>query len=346
MLLNVAFFMAPHRRPPDPDGPVPPDVRSGQRLDRGSATVQRLLALSFTATFALTAVTVAMDLVGWQCAAQRTGAEVCGTSWLGWLAWSGLDRPGRQLAVTALGPLAVIGLLWWLARTTWRNLESAEVGQLPPGETPDVRTPLEDRALWNGRAAVRRLRALHVGTGLVVPGVFAVAPLPGLGAVRTVLLAVQLAALALIAVTVALPTTGRRERPVPARRRPDRDLYAWLPWAALGLTVLALVAAAAVDDAREGGHGQAGARHIDCGGPVGAVGAFRLAAAPEVDRQRVRPGLVDDVRREAPDERRVTCPVGGAQVVVLGGHEDGVHIGVAERERLARRDLDPRTRHA
>ena len=68
--------------------------------------MQRLLALSFTLTFTLTAITVAMDLVGWKCAAPATG-DVCGTSWLGWLdaAWL-RDRPGRQVAVTALLPLA------------------------------------------------------------------------------------------------------------------------------------------------------------------------------------------------------------------------------------------------
>ena len=153
---------------------------TARRRDRYSAAVQRLLALSFTATFALTGVSVAMDLVGWQCAAGRSGDDVCGTSWLGWLAWSWLDRPGRQLSVTALLPLAVIGLLWWAARTTWRNLEATEVAQSVADDALDVRTPLEDRAMWNGRAAVRRLRALHVATGMAVPWVFALTPfVPG-----------------------------------------------------------------------------------------------------------------------------------------------------------------------
>ncbi len=266
MLLNVAFFMAPSRRPPDPPAPpgsgapaeLPPELRAARRRDRFSSAVQRLLALSFTATFTLTAVTVAMDLVGWQCAAGRTGDDVCGTSWLGWLAWSWLDRPGRQLAVTALLPLAVVGLLWWLARTTWRNLEAVEVAQTVDDAALDLATPLEDRALWNGRAAVRRLRSVHVATGLALPGVAALAPFgPGdpLGALtswpRVAVLVPLLGLLVLAVVQAAGPTTGRRTRGTAdadaARREREQqeraertDRYRVLPWVALGLTVLAL----------------------------------------------------------------------------------------------------------
>jgi hypothetical protein len=262
MLLNVAFYMAPSRRPPDrPDAEATPAARAALRRDRFSQAVQRVLALSFTATFALTAVTVAMDLVGWQCAAGRSGDDVCGTSWLGWLTWSWLDRPGRQLAVTALLPLAVIGLLWWAARTTWRNLEAAEVAQSVPDAAIDVVTPLEDRAMWNGRAAVRRLRALHVATGMAVPGIFALAPFvpadlrrPAPWPVAVVLVLL----LGLLVLTVAQSswwTTGSRTRatadPGAAQRQREQqeheertDRFRRLPWVALGLTGLALVIAA------------------------------------------------------------------------------------------------------
>lgn len=245
MLLNVAFFAAPHRR-------APADGEAGAGLDRFSAAVQRLLALSFTATFSLTTVTIAMDLVGWQCAAQG-GGDVCGSSWLAWLAWGRLDHPGRQLAVTAVLPLATLGLLWWLARSTWNTMEAAEVTQLPSGTAPEIATPLEDRAMWNGRAAVRVLRVLHVGTGLVVPGVFVAAPLRAPAGLAVV--GAALAFLALTAVLAALPGTGRRERPAPAApdgrvaRHAERDLYTGLPWFGLAITVVALVVAVAAPEA-------------------------------------------------------------------------------------------------
>ena len=82
MLLNVAFFTAPSRRPPDAaDAPatLPAAARAARRRDRFSGAVQGLLALSFTAVFTLTAISVAMDLVGWQCLAGRLpGGRRCG----------------------------------------------------------------------------------------------------------------------------------------------------------------------------------------------------------------------------------------------------------------------------
>jgi hypothetical protein len=267
MLLNVAYYMTPSRRLPDSD--------HGKRTDRFSASVQRLLALSFTVMFALTVVTVAMDLVGWQCGAGAAGEgrATCagGGGWLGWLGWSWLSSPGRQLVVTALVPLAAFLLLWRLAQNTWRSMESAEVPQSVGEPTP--LTPLEDRAMWNGREAVRRLRALHVSAGLAVPGVFVAAallpdPSKGLGAVldsaawdtpatviRSLALLALLALLLGVAVTVAWPGIASRERPLhgpeekqqAAQRTKEagerRSPFRFLPWVALALTALAGAAA-------------------------------------------------------------------------------------------------------
>lgn len=245
MLLNVAFYMTPYRRPPGSD--------AGRVADRFSATVQRLLALSFTLTFTLTTASVAMDLVGWQCAAGPPVGDVCGTSWLGWLDWSWLDRPGRQVAVTALLPLAVVAGLWWLAGSTWHRLESVEVTQAGT-RVPDVRTPLEDRAMWNGRDTVRRLRALHVAAALVVPGVLALAPLRPDPA-RSAALAGQLVLLAVVVAVTAHPTVASRQRPPgrtapPGRRRVvEKWIFRALPAGALAVTAscLALAAAAPAD---------------------------------------------------------------------------------------------------
>ena len=267
MLLNVAFYMAPYRRPPEPDEPVDPPPgwrerwtarrrgwwsvpRRDRRRDRFSASVQRLLALSFTVTFTLTAITVAMDLVAWKCAAPAVG-DVCGTSWLGWLdaAWF-RDRPGRQLAVTALVPLAVVGLLWWLAGATWDKLERVRPPASDTAVHPvEIETPLEDRAMWNGRGPVRRLRAVHVATGLALPGVFALAPVQADSIGRSPALLVLVAFLLAMVLVVVHPTIARRERPSRAEtsREDDderRSPFRFLPWCALLLTVLGLAVAA------------------------------------------------------------------------------------------------------
>ena len=213
--------------------------------------MQRLLALSFTVTFTLTAITVAMDLVGWKCAAPAVG-DVCGTSWLGWLdaAWL-RDRPGRQLAVTALVPLAVVGLLWWLAGATWDKLERVRPPASDTAVHPvEIETPLEDRAMWNGRGPVRRLRAVHVATGLALPGVFALAPVQ----------ADSIGRLDRPARPRRLPAGDGARRRAPHDRAPGerpsraetsreddderRSPFRFLPWCALLLTVLGLAVAA------------------------------------------------------------------------------------------------------
>ena len=71
------------------------------------------------------------------------------------------------------------GLLWGLAGSTWNRMESVEITQERPGYETEICTPLEDRAMWNGRATVRRLRAVHVATAVTLPGVFALAT-PGM----------------------------------------------------------------------------------------------------------------------------------------------------------------------
>ena len=277
MLLNVAFYMAPYRRPPEPDEPTGwrerwtvwrrgwwSTPRRDRRRDRFSASVQRLLALSFTVTFTLTAITVAMDLVGWKCAAPATG-DVCGTSWLGWLdaAWL-RDRPGRQVAVTALLPLAVVGLLWWLAGATWDKLERVRPPASDTAARPvEIETPLEDRAMWNGRGPVRRLRAVHVATGLALPGVFALAPVQANSAWRPTVLLALVAFLVAMVVVVVHPTIAHRERPSRDTGKEDdderRSPFRFLPWCALALTVLGLAVAAT---GTRGGDGHAGAgRH-------------------------------------------------------------------------------------
>jgi hypothetical protein len=147
MLVNVSYWMRPRRR--------------GQ-LDRLTRWLLRLLALSLTATMVLAAAGVSVDLIAWQCAApgQRCGAD---RSWLRWLSTGFWSEPGRRLLVGALGPAAVITLLWYLGRRTWSSYESV----LPPrrADRPDL--PLGEAEFWYGRHLVGRLRAAHLAAGTI-----------------------------------------------------------------------------------------------------------------------------------------------------------------------------------
>jgi hypothetical protein len=236
MLANLAFFALPARR----------KVAGRPVAVRRRAVTEglvRVFALSITVAFMLVPVQVAMDLIGWQCV--RPGVRDCTaeTSWLGFLNWDWLATPGRRLAVTALLPLLVVALLWRLGRSTWLRLEKATV---PPADPADAHeTPLEDRAMWNGREPVRKLRAVHMAAALAVVGVFLAAPLNSTAG--TVLRWILLALLALAAVLVCLPATSRRQRPGENGVATRFDRYTAFP-----LVVGAAVLVAVVLDAAAG----------------------------------------------------------------------------------------------
>ncbi|MFE0425236.1 hypothetical protein ACFW15_23020, partial [Streptomyces sp. NPDC058953] len=120
----------------------------------------RLIALSLTVLMTAAACEVALDLLAWQCA----GTERCTgeRSWLGFLAadrggwWS---QPGRRLALAALIPAALVGLLWYLSHRTWTAYESqrpptgadvADGGTGPPRAPP----PQAETALVEGEPQV------------------------------------------------------------------------------------------------------------------------------------------------------------------------------------------------
>lgn len=249
MLLNMAYFADPGHRVGAPSLAVA--FRTG---------VQRLLALSLTGTYVLGAVSASVDLVGWQCGNATVRPCAGNESWLRWLNYGWLDTPGRHLTVTAAVPIALVMLLWYLGNKTWQVAEAQPVLQSAP--TPDVRTPLEDRRMWNGRGPVRRLRSLHITAALTVIAVFLLAPLldrpergpnalldgrnweAGAMFFRSSCLVLALLVLACVVVWVAVPGTGRRERPNGmVENSSESDFYRVLPWAALALVVGAAVAA-------------------------------------------------------------------------------------------------------
>jgi hypothetical protein len=229
MLINVAFYSA--ARPLSDSG-------RGRRLH---AAVMRWLALSLTFTFVLSIVSVSMDLVAWQYL--RPGREVT-QPLLKWMRWPWLNHPQRQLALTAVVPLATVGLLWWLANQTWSRTERTNV---PPAPANPHETPLADRSMFNGRGPVRKLRAVHVAGGFTVVAAMLLLPLwhrPRTsfgdafwrGGLLGLLTLVVLAMLALVIALTYLPSMTDRETPR-AEAPTEADGYKFLPWIALALAV-------------------------------------------------------------------------------------------------------------
>jgi hypothetical protein len=167
MLVNLSFWTASVPLG-DPNGK--PETAAARR---GLEAALRLFALCLTAAFVLAFVVASMDIVGWQYVRQAGQAKV---QWLSFLSWGWLNHPNVQLTLTALVPLALTLLLWYLGRSTWRRLESTT----PPVAEPEdaaPRNPLEDRAMWNGERPVGHLRALHISFALALLGLFLVMPL-------------------------------------------------------------------------------------------------------------------------------------------------------------------------
>ncbi|MFB7513598.1 hypothetical protein [Streptomyces sp. NPDC056144] len=166
MVANLAHWM----RPPAPGRPV---------LVRLYGVLVRLVALTLTVLLTAAACEVALDLTAWQCAGTAACAE--GSPWLGFLAadrggwWS---APGRRLALAALVPTALVGLLWYLSTRTWSAYEAQrpptgdEATGAPAGKTPapapaDPRPALGRPGFWYGRRLVARLRAAHTAAGFL-----------------------------------------------------------------------------------------------------------------------------------------------------------------------------------
>lgn len=236
MVTNLAYWM----RPAAPMG------LWAQRLYSAFA---RLIALSLTVLLTAAVCEIALDLLAWQCA----GSAACArdASWMGSLAaesggwWS---QTGRRLALAALLPLVVTGLLWWLSRRTWSAYESAS----PPPRTPGAprgegrqAPPLSLPGFWYGRRLVCRLRGAHTAAGLLtVATALQLATLShdmDAGGTLSVLGRVLLVwcVLSWAAVVGAVVRRGRSEQETDLRL--DRTTTTVLPGATLLLLALTLV---------------------------------------------------------------------------------------------------------
>ncbi|MEV7616223.1 hypothetical protein [Streptomyces sp. NPDC089799] len=221
-----------------------PSAPADGRAARAYGVLVRLVALSLTVLLVASACEVALDLAAWQCA----GSARCtaSRSWLGFL--SGF-QPGRRLALAALVPASLTGLLWYLSNRTWSAYES----QAPPRTDPDRPHPAPTHSdgtpalgrpgFWYGRRLVARLRAAHTAAGLLtvaaavtVPAAdfdrrSAGGPPDGLGWCAQ-------AALAAGAAVVVWVVCRRGRAETRLDHRIDRAVVSLLPGAALALLAL------------------------------------------------------------------------------------------------------------
>jgi hypothetical protein len=244
MVVNLAHWMRP-------------TAQGRERTVRLYGLLVRLAGLTLTVLLVAAACEVALDLAAWQCAGTRACAER--HSWLGFLSpvvsdggwWS---RPGRRLALAAVVPAALTGLLWYLSHRTWSAYESQPPLSHQPDPDPEPepdtevgRTSLGRPGFWYGRRLVARLRAAHTAAGLLTVTAAAgsaaarfdrraggPAVLDALGW----LLEAAIVAVAAVVVWVVC-RRGRTENRLD--RELDQHLVRRLPLAALVLLVLSLV---------------------------------------------------------------------------------------------------------
>ncbi|MBT2409713.1 hypothetical protein J7I94_03940 [Streptomyces sp. ISL-12] len=290
----------------------------------------RLAGLTLTVLLVAAAAEVALDLAAWQCA----GTEACATrhSWLGFLSPAGPDAgwwsaPGRRLALAALVPAALTGLLWYLSLRTWRAYES----QQPMERDPEAGTESGHNALgrpgfWYGRRLVARLRAAHTAAGLLTVAAALAVPAArfdrragGPAFLDTGGWLLQTALVVMAAVVVGVVCRrGRGERILD--RGLDEHLVRRLPLAALALLLLAAVYAGW----QRPGWASAGRLPGDAvfGGLALAQGLLVVALA----------AVAHVLHRAAPDPRAAMRGLGGPAVAMLACALGGVMSGgVAQR---------------
>ncbi|MEU0675407.1 hypothetical protein ABZ330_21445 [Streptomyces sp. NPDC006172] len=238
MIVNLAHWMRPA-------------AHARTRTVRCHGLLVRLAALSLTVLLVAAACEVALDLTAWQCAGTAACAER--HTWLGFLSPSVREggwwtQPGRRLALAALVPAALTGLLWYLSHRTWRAYESQEPLNTPPEpEDAPGHTALGRPGFWYGRRLVARLRAAHTAAGLltVAAAVTAAAARhdarPGGPALLDLLGRLLEAALVTGAIATVWVVCRRGRSEHRLDRRLDAHLVRRLPAAALTLLALTLV---------------------------------------------------------------------------------------------------------
>jgi hypothetical protein len=141
--VNAAFAMHPRHR-------------------SGAVALARVFALSLTATLVGATYIVSTDLFAWQCGNDSSCIDA--HSYTRFLGWSWLDSPGRRLTLSLVLPVAVIAVLWNLARATWQAAERyhREATVMPR----ESQTPFDHPEFWDGRERGELLRHLHVAAAV------------------------------------------------------------------------------------------------------------------------------------------------------------------------------------
>jgi len=326
MVVNLAHWMRP-------------TARGRTRTVRLYGVLVRLVALTLTVLLTAAVCEVALDLVAWQCA----GTPECAArrSWLGFLSarqdgW--FAQPGRRLAVAALVPAAVVGLLWYLSNRTWSAYESQRplTGDGPDSADTDtdaaarsgaplVRPALGRPGFWYGRRLVARLRAAHTAAGFLTVAAAvggaaarhdraADSPVPaGIG----VLFEAGIVLCALVVVAVVCHR-GRSERRLDNRL--DRAVTTFLPGAALTLLFCALAYA-----------GWSRPGWVSSGALPGEA-AFRALALGQGILVVLLAVAALSLYRSAPEPRTTLHGLGGPSVAMLACALGGVMTGgIAQR---------------
>jgi hypothetical protein len=152
ILINLAHWMLPPAL--EKPGSRSEDEPKPSRAAIESVRLLRLIGLSLTVTMLLALAVVAMDLVGWQCAA----LDYCGSR-LGPAAVLEGRSAGVRIAWTAVPPLVLIFVLWFLGREDPRKIRDAPP---PDAAVTTSQSPLTLGRFWHGDESVRRLRSCHV----------------------------------------------------------------------------------------------------------------------------------------------------------------------------------------
>lgn len=130
---------------------------------RFTSAAVRLSALVLTIFFVLTPLFIGVDLFAWQCF--RAGVPAC-PPLPGWTQSLAALSPGIRLAIGMQLPLATVGVLWGLSRSTLARYEATDDPSSTQtwDERPDA--VLSRAGLWSGTRRTSTLRALHVAAAL------------------------------------------------------------------------------------------------------------------------------------------------------------------------------------